>query len=330
MTRSPGRAGRPGSTTGPATWTRSWLHRCGPRGGSTTAGTPARGTTSVWWSASSTASSRKLGARERRGAPLPWWPDRRHGDRHHHRRDRPHGRPSGAPCRRLEVGGAPDGHGGWAAAHGQCGGGVVVSPGQAGGPGAVVAHRGAPGADRAAPMLGVPAVSDPLVAFLRSCLDKDEQVAREVDPDGRWSDYGPVVTAEDQDGLDSNLWPDHNDVGISVARVLAEVESKRQIIAAHDRPHHCTYLVGQGECSVVDGEPWVYYEDEHTETTGDVCMTLRLMTIPYVDSRIRPGFCYLPSITLMNVLRMERRRRRSARAPVRDLGVVLISSCNRR
>ena len=70
------------------------------------------------------------------------------------------------------------------------------------------------------------------------------------------------------------------------ARVLREIDAKRQLVNAHSRPHECIALTGSGERSVVDGQPWELWEPEHTNEHGP-CTTLRLLALPYSD---RPGY----------------------------------------
>lgn len=124
-----------------------------------------------------------------------------------------------------------------------------------------------------------------LVEFLRARLAEDQQWARaaaEGDGYAGWDvpSTGVVqVAGGDLDGLVvAPCEAAHHIARHDPARVLAEVEAKRRIVHAHDRPHHCS-----GEQSVVDGQPWELWEDEHTENTEGVCYTLRLLALPDAD-----------------------------------------------
>lgn len=65
--------------------------------------------------------------------------------------------------------------------------------------------------------------------------------------------------------------------------VLAEVEAKRRIVHAHNRPHHCTTLTAAGEGqATVSREPWELWEDEFYEV-GQPCPTLLALALPYAE-----------------------------------------------
>lgn len=65
--------------------------------------------------------------------------------------------------------------------------------------------------------------------------------------------------------------PGRTSSGFDPARVLAECEAKRRIVALHDGAHECSVYV-RGE---VDNCAWV--------ERGDSCSTLRLLALPYAD-----------------------------------------------
>jgi hypothetical protein len=114
-----------------------------------------------------------------------------------------------------------------------------------------------------------------LVAFLKARLDEDEQAARAA----VGFDYGVREWADDGDPVNVHI------ARHDPARVLREVEAKRRMLEAHSRPHHCAHLTGRGASSVVDGKPWVFYEEAHTQDTGDICDVLRLLALPYADHK---------------------------------------------
>ncbi|WP_435601336.1 DUF6221 family protein [Streptomyces sp. C10-9-1] len=143
-----------------------------------------------------------------------------------------------------------------------------------------------------------------LVAFLRARYDEDEQEARAATPgpwrwrqehgepwepeEGGWLDYsGEYISGADDSGtlFGPGMTPHADAVHIArhdPARVLREIDAKRQLVNVHGRPHECIALTGSGERSVVDGQPWELWEPEHTSDHGP-CTTLRLLALPYAD-----------------------------------------------
>ncbi|MFD3917325.1 DUF6221 family protein [Streptomyces sp. NPDC058603] len=120
---------------------------------------------------------------------------------------------------------------------------------------------------------------DDLVAFLRARYDEDAALATEAEQEatGRWmareTDWNDDTFVEDSDG--SQILPTVRTRGVTQyqhiarhdpARVLAEVEAKRQITDEHvtrdwklgDRLHDCQW-------------------------TKWPCRTLRLLALPYAD-----------------------------------------------
>jgi hypothetical protein len=109
-----------------------------------------------------------------------------------------------------------------------------------------------------------------LVEFLRARLDEDERAAREA-----------ISALSCEDGVP--VWPDYQtysdgDLNIAYdyltrfqpARVLREVEAKRQVIAEHAPNRHgdCRTCGGSDSCGCMGG-------------VDHPCDTLRLLALPY-------------------------------------------------
>lgn len=123
-------------------------------------------------------------------------------------------------------------------------------------------------------------MSDPLVAFLHACIDDDERMAREADPDAE-----PISS----DGL-IHMWVERTAIGIDAERMLAEVEVKREILKRHqprtvtvaDYEQYAEGVVICSTCSYPHGSS--VSADEYQPYP---CPTVRALLIPYVD---RPGY----------------------------------------
>lgn len=117
---------------------------------------------------------------------------------------------------------------------------------------------------------------DDLAAFLRACLDKDEEIAtwaRGTIPVRRPGDGSgnvrPLRRADEQtrDLYSAIFRPE---------RVLAEVEAKRRILDEHATTQ--TNAIGDG-MRVVDVDVCRTCSNKH----GVPCTTLRLLALPYAD-----------------------------------------------
>lgn len=138
-----------------------------------------------------------------------------------------------------------------------------------------------------------------LIEFLKARLDEDEQGAHAairggnpaVGELGQWSAYleggdDGWAVEDDAAGIAPGVVGDER-VAAHVARhdparVLREVETKRQLLHAHARDHECISLLDQGEHSVVDDRPWEYWEAKDTAEHGP-CLVVRLIALPYSD-----------------------------------------------
>jgi hypothetical protein len=125
---------------------------------------------------------------------------------------------------------------------------------------------------------------DGLVEFLRARLDEDERIAREatggLKDAHRWSvlnlanhpgavgtEWGALVAT------DTALRPHADHIARhDPARVLAEVEAKRELIALH----------GPGEMEYTDGDVCMICDVREPEPFYP-CKTLRLLALPYAD-----------------------------------------------
>jgi hypothetical protein len=135
-------------------------------------------------------------------------------------------------------------------------------------------------------------MSDDLVAFLRARLDDDEQAARacasapwevEIPPmvhvsvqarrdnKWKWGRLGYVATVERDE--DRAHIARHDP-----ARVLADVEAKRQIVEQH-KPAKLSYLPSRerGCVTCSTAQTWDAQANEAN------CQTLRLLALPYAD-----------------------------------------------
>lgn len=129
-------------------------------------------------------------------------------------------------------------------------------------------------------------MTEDLISWLTQQLDEDERIAKAASV-APWSGSEPgppkyqdpiVYDAEDNTVADRASWGDldaddmRHMVRFDPARVLREVEAKRQILAQHP-PGEDGYC---GDGLGLDGCKWDW-----------PCPTVRLLTLPYAD---RPGF----------------------------------------
>jgi hypothetical protein len=140
-----------------------------------------------------------------------------------------------------------------------------------------------------------------LVEWLRARLDEDEQVARAAATDGheQWrlrnheADYwmitdatGEVVVYDEGTPTDSEA---EHITRHDPARVLAEVEAKRELIDEHAEYEWAETIesepVGQGLCRKCADWDNVDYDGPPHEPYP--CDTLRLLALPYADA---PGY----------------------------------------
>lgn len=135
-------------------------------------------------------------------------------------------------------------------------------------------------------------MTDDLVQFLRTRLDEDERAAR--DAGGKpWAweqhygdmcndptcEYGELATDDtvlmDVHGYDVKApWQGADHIARhDPARVLAEVDAKRQVVEMHGQAHECVSYDWVSKeintCMWVDAD--------------EVCTTLRLLALPYAD-----------------------------------------------
>lgn len=124
---------------------------------------------------------------------------------------------------------------------------------------------------------------DDLVRWLSEQLDADAEAAREAIErvgDGHWQQRNArIVTVADREREVAD-YAIHECISHIVrhdpARVLREIDAKRQLLALHE-PGEMEYVDGDVcmACDVKGGEP--FYP----------CKTLRLLALPYAD---RPGY----------------------------------------
>lgn len=118
---------------------------------------------------------------------------------------------------------------------------------------------------------------DDLVQFLRARLDEDEQTARAAG--GTWW-APPDLPGQVHDSGGVNIEAKLPSFAAHIARhdparVLAEVDAKRQIIDWHERQCTCDPCTADGNELPNTGRPDGGY--------GDDCPTLRLLALPYAD-----------------------------------------------
>ena len=133
---------------------------------------------------------------------------------------------------------------------------------------------------------------DDLTAWLRHQLDDDEQAARESanemsgewqaehPPGSRWKVMDALgYSVVEYTDLDSEPWFATPHIARhDPARVLAEVDAKRRILAEHEHfptagGFGCRICAYNGRDGVIEPEGW--------------CATVRLLALPYAD---RPGY----------------------------------------
>lgn len=145
------------------------------------------------------------------------------------------------------------------------------------------------------------AVVDELVAFLNACLDEDGQAARKAaalcgcHPEapswsfGDESTDGRILVVDDPhpgvrrklgrrwNGSYEGLFMAEHIVRHDPARVLREIEAKRQMVKMHGQAHECVSYDWVSKeintCMWIDAD--------------EACTTLRLLALPYSD---RPGY----------------------------------------
>ena len=125
-------------------------------------------------------------------------------------------------------------------------------------------------------------MNDDLVAFLHARLDEDEQTAKGLNMAARFIDGEPNFYGAG--GLAAqNHWQ-----RFSPARVLAEVDAKRRILALH----HATPSPADGPadppvtvCVECGPDTHTLWETDPRGARGDwyPCPTLRLLVLPYRD-----------------------------------------------
>ncbi|MFG3090659.1 DUF6221 family protein [Streptomyces antibioticus] len=129
-----------------------------------------------------------------------------------------------------------------------------------------------------------------LVVWLGVQLDKDERIARAAadESEERWSP-GDRILSDSVNGAECGTpvvigsyeyldWTIREHIAEwDPARVLQEIDAKRQRIALHSGPHECaSYDFVSREINPCQ---WV--------AADEACTTLRLEALPYAD---RPGF----------------------------------------
>ncbi|MEU6397860.1 DUF6221 family protein [Streptomyces cinnamoneus] len=108
-----------------------------------------------------------------------------------------------------------------------------------------------------------------LVQFLRARLDEEVAEAAKLDDGDDW-EMEPWQVRRDETGA----WDSYAYLRIAKARVLAEVDAKRQIVSLHSDP------TGHS-CSVKDETG---YELNFADVGGgEACTTLRLLALPYAS-----------------------------------------------
>jgi hypothetical protein len=108
-----------------------------------------------------------------------------------------------------------------------------------------------------------------LVQFLRARLHQDATEAGKLADDDDY-EMEPWQVRRDETGA----WDNYAYLRIAKARVLAEVDAKRQTVALHSDP------TGHS-CSITDDTG---YALNYSDVAGDdACTTLRLLALPYAD-----------------------------------------------
>jgi hypothetical protein len=143
-------------------------------------------------------------------------------------------------------------------------------------------------------------MTEELVAFLRACLDEDEQVARtSAANDGPdWTDSGETVFAS-MSGFyvcDAANGDREHIARWDPARVLAEVDVKREMLSASNvvcSPRCTTEHTFSGSCSLrwmgplheQNGERWLVDDSgaRHAPPPVITSWVLRLLALPYRD-----------------------------------------------
>jgi hypothetical protein len=119
-----------------------------------------------------------------------------------------------------------------------------------------------------------------LVAFVRACLDDDERVARDVDPQG-WTE---AIEAGHWNELDPTEYA--HIARHDPARVLSEVAAKRALLELHDGEHYCPELkTGVYPYDWPSAAPWgsagEAWRHASSERFEGPCPTLRLLAQPF-------------------------------------------------
>lgn len=114
-----------------------------------------------------------------------------------------------------------------------------------------------------------------LVDFLRARLDEDEAAAKKAKP-GPWhadGDRGGVYGAHPTDEVVDYTESAAHIARHDPARVLAEVEAKRQLLDLHQ----------PAETEYVDGDICYTCDDLRGVEPAYPCRTLRLLALPYAN-----------------------------------------------
>ncbi|WP_327413220.1 DUF6221 family protein [Streptomyces sp. NBC_01233] len=140
---------------------------------------------------------------------------------------------------------------------------------------------------------------DDLVQFLRARLDEDEQIARIGDADEpplAWRQIGGTGVIVASDGKRAEECANGNWAGIAErivrhdpARVLAEVDAKRQIVELHGIVHREIGWLADGEekhgeipvCGLC--VPKHAHYQRRDDVPEGACRTLRPLALPYAD-----------------------------------------------
>ncbi|MFI0236352.1 DUF6221 family protein [Streptomyces sp. NPDC016845] len=114
---------------------------------------------------------------------------------------------------------------------------------------------------------------DDLVQWLGEQLDADERIAKACPGDGSWTADDFAAVAPELNGEVRQHIAEHDP-----ARVLREIDAKRQLLALHSVAggHECSTRDAHGD---IDHCTWVM--------ESEACTTLRLLALPNAD---RPGY----------------------------------------